>query len=368
MSILLTTNEGWLISHLRYLNDVYNTVKDDDKITAFRFNQAIFQINSQFLRANQVPRGNDQNGPQCSTETKKAKKRKSTQSSLPDQVLQQNRFVESVSQKIIDRAIDLQLLAKYQINDSNLQSRLESKQFYQDSSVRKFNKNFNGVNAKNCAIVANFQNERYIFPKQCQFYSLDVRQLQSMIDLSNQYDFILLDPPWWNKSIRRKKVKLEESSYDMMYNKDVADIPVGKLLKPTGIVAVWCTNAPSHIESILKEMFTAWGVEFKAKWYWLKITQNGQPVCNFNSFHGKQPYEQLIIGSKLSNVNIPDGKIIVSVPSAIHSHKPPLTEIFEEYLPDDPNCLEIFARYLLPKCTSVGLEVLKFQHLSLFEK
>lgn len=42
-------------------------------------------------------------------------------------------------------------------------------------------------------------------------------------------------------------------------------------------------------------------------------------------------------------------------------------EIIKEYLPDEPKCLEIFARYLLPGWTSWGLEILKFQHLSLYE-
>lgn len=33
----------------------------------------------------------------------------------------------------------------------------------------------------------------------------------------------------------------------------------------------------------------------------------------------------------------------------------------------DISSLEIFARYLLPNCTSIGLEVLKLQHLQLFK-
>lgn len=32
-----------------------------------------------------------------------------------------------------------------------------------------------------------------------------------------------------------------------------------------------------------------------------------------------------------------------------------------------PNCLELFARYLLPNWTSFGLEALKFQHQFLYE-
>lgn len=34
---------------------------------------------------------------------------------------------------------------------------------------------------------------------------------------------------------------------------------------------------------------------------------------------------------------------------------------------DNPEILELFARYLLPNTTSVGYEPLKWQHLSLYE-
>ena len=58
------------------------------------------------------------------------------------------------------------------------------------------------------------------------------------------------------------------------------------------------------------------------------MTQAGDTICNFNSAPGKQPYELLILGSALEKdhkVNIPDSRLMISVPSAVHSHKPPLT-------------------------------------------
>lgn len=57
------------------------------------------------------------------------------------------------------------------------------------------------------------------------------------------------------------------------------------------------------------------------------MTQAGDTICNFNSAPGKQPYELLILGSALqkNKVDIPDGRLMISVPSAVHSHKPPLT-------------------------------------------
>lgn len=53
---------------------------------------------------------------------------------------------------------------------------------------------------------------------------------------------------------------------------------------------------------------------------------SGDVVCDFNETHGKQPYELLIIGTSEFNskIDIPNEKLIVSVPSAMHSHKPPL--------------------------------------------
>lgn len=41
-------------------------------------------------------------------------------------------------------------------------------------------------------------------------------------------------------------------------------------------------------------------------------------------------------------------------------------DILKKFIPKDPKCLEIFARYLLPNWTSYGLEAIRFQHESLF--
>lgn len=54
MSVLLNNEEGWIISHLEYLSDIYKRVLDDNKVCALAFNETIFEINSQFLRQNQI--------------------------------------------------------------------------------------------------------------------------------------------------------------------------------------------------------------------------------------------------------------------------------------------------------------------------
>jgi N6-adenosine-specific RNA methylase IME4 len=109
------------------------------------------------------------------------------------------------------------------------------------------------------------------------------------------------------------------------------------------------------------------------------VTKSGDPIVPFNIENGKQPYEVIIIGRRISSThphpNIDEEhddlkrtKVILSTPSSIHSHKPPLVDILDQYLPGGSGSrkLEVFARYLVPGVTSFGNEVIKLQHSSLF--
>lgn len=54
MSILLSSEEGWIVSHLQYLNEIYKRVLNDRGFCVLVFNKMIFEINSQYLRPNQI--------------------------------------------------------------------------------------------------------------------------------------------------------------------------------------------------------------------------------------------------------------------------------------------------------------------------
>lgn len=110
----------------------------------------------------------------------------------------------------------------------------------------------------------------------------------------------------------------------MMYNEDIADIPIKNLLATNCLVAVWCTNAPSNIDAVKNLIFPKWGVEYVTTWYWLKVTIDLEPLCPFSNGCKKQPYERLLIGKVGQVKDIPDEKLIISIPSALHSHKPPI--------------------------------------------
>ncbi|XP_025158299.1 methyltransferase-like protein 4 isoform X2 [Harpegnathos saltator] len=364
MSILFTSKEGWILSHLQYLNDIYKKVLNDNGFCALEFNKMIFEINSQYLRQNQIA----QIAQDSIISLHGKNKRKKRSNLLPQKDLEEVHHIKETFNTIMSTARLKGFFGENISSDNNEAARLASKKFYLDTYCHK-DENLFGSNDTNDAIISEAHDKKYVFPEKCTFYCYDVREIEKKMELNKQYDFILLDPPWWNKSIRRKKMKYIEASYKMMYNEELAKIPVGKLLHSNGIVAVWCTNASSHLNSISNEMFPSWGVTYRAKWYWIKVTQAGDTICNFNLAPGKQPYELLILGSALKEdkMNIPDGKLVVSVPSAVHSHKPPVTGVMIKLNKNEPKCLEIFARYLLPEWTSWGLEILKFQHLSLYQ-
>lgn len=157
----------------------------------------------------------------------------------------------------------------------------------------------------------------------------------------------------------------------MMSNDHLADIPIQSLLSDEGILIVWCTNSLSHMKALTEDIFEKWNVKLAAKWFWLKVTKSGEPIINFTEPPAKLPFEQIIIATKATYTNElltkSNRKIIVSIPSAIHSHKPPLEEVVRPYMKGkDGKKLEVFARYLLPGWTSFGWEVLRLQHECLY--
>ena len=95
------------------------------------------------------------------------------------------------------------------------------------------------------------------------------------------------------------------------------------------------------------------------------MTKYGELICDFSAH--KNPYEILIIATT-NNCdrwnNVPDDKVVISVPSGIHSHKPPLDAVINNCFPgiSCDSRLELFARYLQPSWVSVGNQASKLNH------
>ncbi|KAM0432829.1 hypothetical protein ACHAPT_004531 [Fusarium lateritium] len=177
------------------------------------------------------------------------------------------------------------------------------------------------------------------------------------------FNLVVLDPPWPNRSARRKTDK-----YATVRNLDdmrslLLHIPLASHLAQDGLVAVWITNKPS-IHAFLtspRGLFAAWGLEVVTEWTWLKVATSGEPLYDVDSAWRK-PWEKLVIAKRIGSKKPEtlNSKVIVAVPD-VHSRKPNLRGLFQDILGEGFLGLEIFARNLTAGWWSWGDEVLRFQ-------
>ncbi|KAM7390301.1 hypothetical protein PAMA_008463 [Pampus argenteus] len=224
-------------------------------------------------------------------------------------------------------------------------------------------------NTSDWATAVTLMGEEYVIPPNAAFLLSDFTRVQPLVHYGKRFELIVMDPPWENKSVKRSRSSLPSSQ--------LKRLPIPLLASPNSLVVTWVTNRPSHLRFVCDELYPHWGVEVVAEWYWVKVTTSGQFVFPLDSQH-KKPYEVLVLGRyrpsesnsssfpETSEVPVEDRRLIVSVPSALHSQKPSLSEVLKPYVGAEAECLELFARSLQPGWTSWGNEVLKFQHTSYF--
>ncbi|KAL2208667.1 MT-A70 family [Sarocladium strictum] len=178
------------------------------------------------------------------------------------------------------------------------------------------------------------------------------------------FDLIIMDPPWPNRSARRRSNK-----YDMV--RDLAEmqdllsyVPVRTHLAPNGVVAVWVTNKESVLDCVLSPsgLFSSWGLRLVSEWTWVKVTSHGEPITPLDSAWRK-PWEKLLIAQRVEARPIPalsQNRLLFAVPD-VHSRKPSLRGVFHDAFGQDFTALEVFARNLTAGWWSWGNEVLQFQ-------
>ncbi|XP_046546671.1 N(6)-adenine-specific methyltransferase METTL4-like [Haliotis rubra] len=248
-------------------------------------------------------------------------------------------------------------------------------------------------------VVQYLDDHHYLIPPRSSFVMSDFDQLLQNADtlrVSGGYDLIVVDPPWQNKSVKRKR------SYYSLEEESLLQLPVSDLASPNCLIVVWVTNKPRLTAFVQDQLLPHWGIKQIVQWHWVKVTVDGTMVCDIDS-PTKKPYETLLLGRLVrkggevtqesqagppdtsakganspdaTHVNVsegnvsdlPDSRVIVSVPCSLHSKKPPLQDVLAQYLPPTPACLELFARNLWPDWVSWGHEVLKHQHMDYYEE
>lgn len=85
---------------------------------------------------------------------------------------------------------------------------------------------------------------------------------------TGSYDFILVDPPWENKSAKRKRSYATLSRDELLLA-----LPLSRLACPEGcLVAVWCTFNAAHLDFVVRRLLPSWGLPYLTTWYWVKVS------------------------------------------------------------------------------------------------
>lgn len=200
--------------------------------------------------------------------------------------------------------------------------------------------------------------------------------------LASKFDFILLDPPWPNKSVLRKQNYSTAASMPALRSL-LSDMGLSTLLAEDGVVGVWTTHKRAVRDFVLGVggFFEGLGIDLVEEWVWVKVTTSGEPVVGMESVW-RRPYEVLLLGrrsSSRSRVEVHGAKqeqkqgtgrdrgsgvrrrVVAAVPD-LHSRKMCLKEVLEGVglLREGQRGLEVFARHLVKGWWSWGDEVLKF--------
>lgn len=149
------------------------------------------------------------------------------------------------------------------------------------------------------------------------------------------FDLVVIDPPWWNRYVRRAKQAKPSAGYQMLDGAAIRDIPLERYVRAGSVVAIWCTNGPSHVAHLKDELLPKWNLKLISTWYWVKVTRRGRTVCEFRDPLQKQPFERLFVACHADSdmklfESLRETRYLFSVPSSIHSHKPPVIGKFCE--------------------------------------
>jgi len=194
------------------------------------------------------------------------------------------------------------------------------------------------------------------------------REVTDEYRLPRHFDLVLLDPPWPNRSAKRKGA-YEQVGGMRWIRKMLLGMDIDNYLEHNALVGIWITNKEAMRHHVLGPggLFETWNVGLIEEWIWVKTTTHGEPMFDMDSALRK-PYEILLLGraapdswTTMVAASTIKKRVIAAVPD-VHSRKPCLKELLEPHMPDanDYSALEVFSRNLVSGWTSWGNEVLKY--------
>lgn len=131
----------------------------------------------------------------------KRKQPKNNDSELSEMEVQALNFLKACKLKRL-----FEIHEEDKIHDMKSENISLMNQFYENSKQINENK-FHGENNLNSGKLAVINGNNYLIPSNCKFFNKNIEDITSCLPLNqeNKFDFIVLDPPWENRYIKRLK-------------------------------------------------------------------------------------------------------------------------------------------------------------------
>jgi hypothetical protein len=212
MSILCKSPDGWIISHEKFFQNIKvpadsgveldgasSTSDTSKQYKHVKLDTQLFEIVNPFIVPKKsVPVKSDVPPPQSEVSGRVEKVFKS----LLELGQEQNIFPTTSASWIKTK------------EENNRVARLRANTFYDQIKDFDFIKNevrFFGINSESYGTVSKVRNHLFLFPENTRFYCSDVDEIEIKLKDENPFDLIILDPPWRNKYVRRRKRKQAEA-------------------------------------------------------------------------------------------------------------------------------------------------------------
>lgn len=173
--------------------------------------------------------------------------------------------------------------------------------------------------------------------------------------MNKKYQIILADPPWAYRNMGNIQATAN-TQYATMNNKDICNLPIGKIAAENSILFIWATF-PKIQEAL--NVVKAWNFEYKTVGFnWVKTNpKNGKPFFGVG-WYTKSNAEVCLIGVKGKAPKISNSvSSIIIEPRKKHSQKPEeAKKRIVKFCGDIPR-IELFAREKTPGWDALGFDI-----------
>lgn len=176
------------------------------------------------------------------------------------------------------------------------------------------------------------------------------------------HDVVHADFPWpWEAYSEKGQAKSPEAQYSTMSMQEIAALPVGDLLAPSGVLFMWCTWPLIGRQTRLPEQ---WGLEIKTGGAWAKRTTSGKLRWG-TGYLLRSVCEPFIIatlpGSGFRGSSEPN---LIDGLAREHSRKPESVYAMLERVLPNRRRVDLFGRQSRPGWTIWGNEATKFDEVA----